>query len=89
MPYIHESDRKSYIVHLQKLTDELAKLEEEDLGGHLNYCISFLIKSLFSIKCRYVRANTIRGAVENALSEFYRCQVAPYEDIKRAENGEV
>lgn len=89
MPYISQTDRKKYALNLEDLFCELAKQGEEDLGGHLNYCVSYLMNRLFEDKERYVRVNTIRGAIENAMTEFYRCQVTEYEDKKRRENGEV
>lgn len=89
MPYINIEDRKKYNEFLCKLSFELSNQKEEDLGGHLNYCISVLLKSLFDSKRRYVRANTIRGSVENALTEWYRCSVSDYEDQKKQENGDI
>lgn len=35
------------------------------------------------------RANTLRGAVENAIDEFYRVYIVPYEEKKKRENGDV
>ena len=89
MPYIPQDDRNSYIGHLEDLLHELAKQGEEDLGGHFNFCISYLLKRLWEDKRRYVRANTLRGAVENALIEWYRCSIIKYEESKRHENGDV
>jgi len=89
MPYISQDDRDKYVGPLGDLLYELAMQREEDLGGHLNFCVSYLMKRLFEDKKRYARVNTIRGAMENAITEFYRCQVAEYEDKKQEENGEV
>lgn len=89
MPYILPDDRQKYFEPLEDLLDEFAKLGDDDLGGHLNYCISYLMTRLWEDKNRYVRANTIRGAVENALDEWYRFNIVPYEERKRKENGDV
>lgn len=89
MPYISQDDRGKYIGDLEDLLFSLTKQDEGDLGGHLNFCISYLIKRLWEDKQRYVRANTIRGAVGNALDEWYRCNIVEYEEKKRLENGEV
>lgn len=89
MPYILPDDRNQYIGHLEDLLYELAKQGDEDLGGHFNYCISYLMTRLWENKQRYVRANTIRGAVNNALDEWYRFHIVPYEEKKRYENGDV
>lgn len=89
MPYIPSDDRKPYNEHLEALLHELTKQSETDLGGHLNYCVSYLMKRLWEDKKRYVRANTLRGALENALDEWYRFHIVPYEEKKRKENGDV
>lgn len=54
--------------------------------GDLKGSLSILLRKMRKI---YVRANTIRGAVENALDEWYRCNIVEYEEKKRLENGEV
>ena len=88
MPYIKPAEREPYLLHLEEVVSSLP-VDEEALGGHLNFCISYIINSLWNEKHRYVRANTIRGAVENALDEWYRVHVVPYEEKKREENGDV
>ncbi|MHA2279470.1 MAG: DUF6899 family protein [Promethearchaeota archaeon] len=88
MPYIRPEARLSYNQYLEAILSDFALQTEDDLGGHLNYCISFLLARLFEDKRRYVRTNTLRGAVENAMTEF-RCQIIPYEEHKRHENGDV
>jgi len=89
MPYILSEDRQKYNPELLKLLETLTKQDEEQLGGHLNYCISYLLTRLWENKRRYVRANTLRGAVENAMDEWYRCNIIEYEELKRHENGDV
>ena len=89
MPYISEEERALYRDALVDLLFKLDEQAENDLGGHLNYCISYLITHLWKSEGRYFRANTIRGAVENAHTEWYLCHVLPYEKLKRVENGDV
>ena len=89
MPYISSEERELYLAALNELLDGLNSQLENDLGGHLNYCISYLITHLWKSESRYFRANTIRGAVENAHTEWYLCHVLPYEKLKRVENGDV
>lgn len=89
MPYILSEDREKYTESLEKLLSELSKQNEDDLGGHLNYCITEILRCLFEGKRRYVRINTLRGAIENAWTEFARREVAPYEDEKIKKNGDV
>lgn len=89
MPYISQEDRVKYIPLLDQLITELQTQHETMLCGHLNFCISYLLIRLFELNHRYVRVNTLVGALECAKQEFYRCQVAPYEDIKQTEKGKV
>lgn len=90
MPYILPADRELYKKHLDALVEEFIMASpEEDLGGHLNYCISYLMTRLWEEKERYVRINTLMGAIEGAKQEFYRFHVVPYEEMKRHHNGDV
>ena len=88
MPYITSAEREPYLLHLEEIVAQLP-VEEEALGGHLNFCISHMMNRLFEERHRYVRVNTLMGAIEGAKQEFYRCQVAEYEEEKRDENGDV
>lgn len=63
---------------------------EAEKAGELNYmitteCLNYLNKHGKS----YMVINDIVGALECAKLEFYRRLVAPYEDTKIAENGDV
>ena len=90
MPYILPKDRELYKKHLDAVLEEFsAGATEEDLGGHLNYCFNYILTRLFEEKSRYVRINTLMGAIEGAKQEFYRLHVVPYEEKKRRENGDV
>lgn len=80
MPYIKLKDR------------DLLKPETviPDNAGGLNYQITCLIQDYFNFHGQnYQTANDIVGAVEGAKLEFYRRVVAPYEDFKIEENGDV
>ena len=77
MPYIPKENR------------EEAQVAPRD-AGELNYAITCLIRGyLRQHGKRYAQINDIVGALEGAKLEFYRRIVAPYEDQKRAQNGEV
>lgn len=90
MPYILSNDRELYKKHLDAVLEEFeAGATEEDLGGQLNYCISYLLTRLWEERRQYVRANTLLGAIEGAKLEFYRFHVVPYEEEKRCRNGNV
>lgn len=80
MPYIKQEDRG-------RATPMLADVRT---AGELNYAISVLL-------CEYVdrhglcyeTLNAAVGAVDGAKAEFQRRVVAPYEDRKISENGDV
>jgi hypothetical protein len=84
MPYIKHSQRKRYDKHLNQLVCELA-----DEGG-LNYCITKLCIGWLTINgMNYRNANAVMGVLSCAAKELYRRAVAPYENSKLAENGDV
>ncbi len=89
MPYIPEDQRVQYADGLDNLLQCLKACSEEELGGHLNYCVSKLAMELFSQERRYHRINTINGALLSAQQEFARRHVGPYEDHKIIENGDL
>lgn len=58
--------------------------------GELNYLITcFVIKYLENQGTSYTTMNDILGVLEAVKQEFYRRVVAPYEDEKIKENGDV
>ena len=54
--------------------------------GNLNY---FLCKLFLSTPISYEHARNFIGELENAKLEIYRRFIAPYEDIKCKENGDL
>lgn len=68
-------------------------------AGELNYLISIIIidflererddKGHFRRSFKYQDINDVLGALEGAKLEFYRRIIAPYEDIKIKENGDI
>jgi hypothetical protein len=60
--------------------------------GELNYLITILCEAYMSSRVlgrSYQTFNDIVGALECAKFEFYRRIIAPHEDIKIKENGDV
>jgi hypothetical protein len=57
-------------------------------SGELNYVITRLLLDRAS-QPNYERLNSLMGVLECAKQEFYRRAVAPYENIKIKENGDV
>jgi hypothetical protein len=59
-------------------------------AGELNYVLTRIVDSYWHEEGRNYQAfNDIIGALEGAKLELYRRKVAPYEDIKIKENGDV
>lgn len=79
MPYIKEDRRKELSVDGRATT-----------AGELNYAITRWITFYLESKGEsYQTYNDIIGALECAKIEMYRRMVAPYEDKKIKENGDV
>ena len=80
MPYI-KSERR----HAIDVMDETPQT-----SGELNYAVTNLIVRYLKLKGKsYATFNDISGALTEALAEFRRRIVAPYEDGKILDNGDV
>ena len=83
MPYIgSKCDRERIDTHIAWLTDGGFIFEK----GNLNY---FLCKLFLSNKMSYEHARNFIGEMENAKLEIQRRWIAPYEDKKCEEHGDV
>ena len=81
MPYIKSSQRR-YVL-------ERARALAED-AGELNFQLTALIQAYAKSKGHsYQTFNDISGAMTECLAEFRRRVIAPYEDKKIVENGDV
>ena len=87
MPYIKKEDRVKYEQVLDELIALLKKQTVERIDGELNYVITRILKESYPL--RYFNLNRAMGVLECAKLEFYRRVVAPYEDIKIRESGDV
>lgn len=80
MPYIKKKRRAEIYVG-----DEIP-----ENAGELNYFITMnLIRYMSNKPENYQTYNDILGALEGAKQELYRRKIAPYEDLKIKENGDV
>lgn len=81
MPYINVEDRNKFIWN-----------ERADVPtncGELNYLITDICRAYWEIHGKsYQTINDIIGALESSKLEFYRRVAVPYEEKKRAENGD-
>ena len=94
MPYIPSSEWKEnadFAIEELTSTDagagflHLAHLR----AGPLNYLITRLVLRWLGDHPNYERYNAAVGVLESAKLELYRRAVAPYEDAKIKENGDV
>lgn len=90
MPYIKQGLRK-LIKQESEFSDEcIIVMENIDCAGDLNYAFTVLAKDYISRKgLNYQNINDVIGALEGAKAEFQRRTVAPYEDTKIIENGDI
>ena len=87
MPYIKQEDRAKYEKTLNELIELLKTQPTEKLDGELNYLITRILIGVYQPK--YFNYNRAMGVLECCKLEFYRRVVAPYEDIKIKESGDV
>lgn len=70
------------------MVELLKQIPEEDRDGHVNYIVTVLLKRLYEPP-KYKRYNRAMGVLECIKQEFYRRVVAPYEDEKIEQSGDV
>jgi len=88
MPYIKKEDRTRY----GEIEEEIFKewMRKEPNAGELNYLFTLIIDHYMCCKGeKYQNYNDVIGALEGCKLELYRTKIAPYEDIKLDENGDV
>jgi len=90
MPYIKEEKRLEIMSIEEPSSCRYVCLDNVETAGDLNYLITELVKNYFLTRgANYQAINDVVGALENAKVEFQRRVVAPYEDRKIKENGDV
>lgn len=87
MPYIKQKEREKYKELINQMIELLEREEEKDIDGSLNYVVSSILKKLY--KPKYFNYNRAMGVLECIKQEFYRKQVASYEEEKIKENGDL
>jgi len=82
MPYIKPERRAALDEQIRALSDRI------DSRGELNYAITALLLSEVR-GLSYAELSSLMGDIECVKQEFYRRVLAPYEDEKCRENGDV
>jgi len=85
MPYIKQEARRELVGHARRLG------LTADGPGELNFVITTVIAAyLFGgQEPHYEDYNDVLGVLVGVILEVYRRKVAPYEDMKKEENGDV
>lgn len=86
-PYIKSENRPDIDKLVEPLVAHISALPLEEQDGALNYAMTKVIKHVYPL--RYFHINRALGVLSAVAFEFYRIVAAPYEDVKRKENGEV
>ena len=89
MPYIEQKDRHKLQPAIDVFRQYVDGCGVELTAGVLNYVISTIVWDEFDKNPGYTRANELMGMLQGVQSEFYRRKVAPYEDEKIEENGDI
>jgi hypothetical protein len=87
LPYIKPKNREKYGEVLEELITILKSVPLEQLDGELNFVITKILKEVYQL--RYFHLNRAMGVLESVKQEFYRRVVAPYENEKIKESGDV
>ena len=88
MPYIDKKSREIVDKKIELLAERAKELGQGGRAGVFNYIITRLIQMLYP-RDRYAELNEALGVLDAVAREFYRRRVAPYEDEKAKQNGDV
>ena len=84
MPYI------PLVQRMKVLPWAAVKRINPETPGELNYVItSIILRYLAKYVISYARFNEVMGVLESIKQELYRREVAPYEDKKIMDNGDI
>lgn len=98
MPYIKQKRRPDLDPILQKLWDELVTSKIhlfrnntlDEMKGDVNYCFTkILVTMLVHFGSHYYSLSNIRAIAQDVADEFEKQFMSPYEEKKKAENGEI
>lgn len=88
MPYVDNATRQLLDSSLEAVACRIAKIHTSR-PGDMNYAISALIRKVYGEKLKYHEYNEIIGFLECCKEEFYRARVAPYEEKKILQHGDL
>jgi hypothetical protein len=88
MPYIKTGKRPHLDDALRPLIAWLEAAPLREVDGEVNYVITRILHSA-AYPTTYADFNRALGVLEAVKLELYRRRIAPYEDTKISENGDV
>jgi len=89
MPYIRQVDRKEFFGILTKIYNKISKIKDkQERVGLLSYLITSILTDCIEPR-KYSDYTLLFGLLETIKHEIYRKMLAPYEDKKREENGDL
>lgn len=88
MPYIKKDMREKIYPDLEKIIDNVRTFNEGQRDGVLNYIFTVMLEGSFDLE-NYLTYQRKVGILECCKLELYRRGVAPYEEEKKEENGDV
>ncbi len=94
MPYIPQERRVGLDPAIERTIRRLNSangpaLSGKNSRGDLNYVLSKIVWLLYDQQASNQTANDLLGVLDIVRMEFYRRRVAPYEDEKLEENGDL
>ena len=87
MPYIQQDQRLCLDPGIENLTGALGTLGWPP--GAVNYVVTRIVLGWWSRNPKYETGNAILGVLAAVGAEFVRRRLAPYEDAKIDENGDI
>lgn len=90
MPYITQDERRHYDSALNLIVNRLS--QRAYAAGDLTYvlyAIAVRVSRDLEHELGYAGLSRVRASLSDATDEFYRAEIAPYEDRKIDENGAV
>lgn len=85
MPYIEQIKRELYDLPLIDINEALT---HQPLG-HLNYVLTKITLNYMGKRAGYAMFAGVVGTLILMVFEIFRRRIKPYEDSKRADNGDV
>lgn len=79
MPYLTQGEKKQFV----------PSFEPACTAGQLNYQLTEVVRAFLGPEAKYADMNAAIGALECSKAEILRRIVAPYEDHKTRQNGDV